>query len=144
VRGSAFASGGRMTGVKRFEDLVCWQRANALKLQVYELIDESRAINDFKFRDQLRASASSVTANLSEAFGSYKHSEAAKFVRYAKASLTETHNHLLDGVHRKYWSTERVAPLLVLSERAMKAVVGWLKYLARTDEPPAYWEEEHE
>jgi hypothetical protein len=51
-------------GVRRYQDLVCWQLANELKRGVYALLDESRgASRDFGFCDQLKGAASSGPAN---------------------------------------------------------------------------------
>ena len=125
-----------MAGVTRFEDLECWQLANELKIGVYELVETSSAKRDFKFRDQLMDAVSSGTTNLSEAFGYYRHRESARYARIAKASLTETDNHLLDGVHRRHWTIERVTPLRTLAKRAIGATTGWIRYLESSDPPP--------
>ena len=125
-----------MAGVTRFEDLECWRLANELKVGVYELIETSTAKRDFKFRDQLMDSVSSGTTNLSEAFGYYRHRESARYARIAKASLTETDNHLLDGVDRRHWTTERVAPLRTLAKRAIRSTTGWIRYLESSEAPP--------
>jgi four helix bundle protein len=128
-----------MAGVTRYEDLWCWQLANELKVGVYDIVDSTSAAHDFRFRDQLKESASSGPSNLAEAFGSYGHGDAARFARYAKASLTETHNHLCDGIDRHYWTRDRVAPLLVLTQRAIAATTGWLAHLSTTDAPDPHW-----
>ena len=123
--------------VRRYQDLVCWQLANELKREVYRLLKESRSgRRDIKFADQLRASASSGPANLSEAFGYFRHREGARYVRIAKASLTETHNHLCDGIDREHWTEERCRPVLSLADRAIGATTRWLIYLTSSDDPP--------
>jgi four helix bundle protein len=110
-----------MAGVRRYQDLDCWKLANELKLGVYEIIERSPAKHDFDFRDQLRDAASSGPSNISEAFGYYRHPDAARFARNAKSSLSETHNHLGDGVDRNYWKADEAAPLLALAKRAIGA-----------------------
>jgi four helix bundle protein len=122
-------------GVRRYEDLVCYQLANELKRRVYALIASSKAKHDGSFCQQLTDAAASGPANLSEAFGAYRHGEAARYARYAKASLTETHNHLRDGVDRKFWKTDDIDPLLILARRAIGATVKWIRYLANSDAP---------
>jgi four helix bundle protein len=138
------ALGARMAGVTRYEDLDCWKVANELKCRVYEIVDASPAKEDFRFRNQLTDAASSGPSNISEGFACYRHKESARYARIAKASLTETHNHLNDGVTRRHWSAEQIAPLLVLANRAIAATVGWIRYLETTKEPPAYWERKKE
>jgi four helix bundle protein len=131
-----------MAGVTRYEDLDCWMLANELKLRVYDLIERSPANQDFDFRDQLRDSASSGPSNLSESFAHYRHPDAARFARIAKSSLTETHNHLGDGVDRKYWTAEDAAPLLFLAKRAIGATTGWIRHLETSKAPDPYWKNE--
>ncbi len=135
-----FAQG--MAGVRRYEDLDCWKLANELKVRVYEIIERSAANHDFEFRDQLRDSASSGPSNLSESFAHYRHPDAARLARIAKSSLTETHNHLGDGVDRKYWTAEDAAPLLVLAKRAIGATTGWIRHLETSKAPDPYWKKQ--
>jgi four helix bundle protein len=125
--------------VRRYQDLDCWRLANDLKREVYALLAESLAAQrDFDFARQLRDAASSGPANISEAFACYRHKESARYARIAKGSLTETHNHLGDGVDRGYWTAERNAGELKLAERAIGATTRWMAYLSSSDAPPPY------
>jgi four helix bundle protein len=121
--------------VRRFEDLACWQLANELKIGVYALIASSPARTDRKFCDQIRDSAASAPANLSEAFGWYKHGAAGRHASIARASLFETKNHLRDGSDRKYWTPRESEKLQKLADRAIGATTEWLKYLSDSDAP---------
>lgn len=124
-----------MGGVKRYEDLVAWQLANELKKKICLLVDTTSARDDRRFAEQIKDSASSATRNLSEGFGCYRHPEFARYTRVAKASLTETHNHLGDGVDRGHWALRQATPLQVLADRAIGACVRLLQYLESTDAP---------
>jgi four helix bundle protein len=86
--------------------------------------------------------AASGPSNIAEAFGHYRHKESARYARIAKASLTETLNHLGDGVDRRFWTTTQAAPLLTIAKRAIGATIGWIRYLESTATPPAYWEQQ--
>ena len=122
-------------GVRRYQDLVAWQLANELKLNVYALVDQSSARDDRKFYEQIRDSAASAPRNLAEGFGCYLHPDFARYTRTAKASLLETHNHLCDGVDRRHWTAQQAAPLLQLADRAVGACVRLLRHLESTDAP---------
>jgi four helix bundle protein len=80
--------------------------------------------------------------NISEAFGHYRHPDAARLARIAKSSLTETHNHVGDGVDRKYWKAEDAAPLLALANRAIGATTGWIRHLESSETPEPYWKKQ--
>jgi four helix bundle protein len=129
-----------MAGVRRYQDLDCWRLANDLKCRVYELLESSRGKADLRFRDQLTDSASSGPSNIAEGFACYRHKEGARYARIAKASLTETHNHLNDGVNRRHWNAEQAAPLLILADRAIGATINWIRHLETSEAPPAFWE----
>src|SRR5262245_12292230 len=106
-------------GVRRYQDLVAWQLANELKIEIYELLDDSpAALNDREFATQIRGSASSAPANIAEGFGAYQHGEAARYTRIGRSSLLETHCHLGDGADRKHWSPEKAEQLQKLADRA--------------------------
>ena len=126
-------------GVTCYEDLVAWQLANELKERVYELVDGTSAKRDFHFANQIRDSASSAPANLSEGFALYLHPQFAHRVRIARSEENETHNHLADGVSRGHWTKDQAAPLQKLAVRAMKAATGLLRHLSMTD-APSDWE----
>lgn len=126
--------------VVSFEQLQCWQLANDLKQKVYALVDRTPAKSDVKFCDQIKGSAASGPSNIAEGFGHYMHGDAARYARIAKGSLTETRNHLLDGIDRRHWTAADAEPLLQLAKRAAGAATGWLAYLKSTPTPPARWE----
>jgi hypothetical protein len=67
-----------------------------------------------------------------------------KFLDVAIASLTETSNHLRDGVDRKHFTKDDIDPLLRLAACARGASIALKRYLKnatppdprRHDEPP--------
>jgi len=135
-RGTNLASDPRMVA-QRYQELDAWRLANDLKQKVYVLVDRSPAIDDRRFSDQIKASAASAAANLAEGFALYRHPEFARHTRWAKSSLTETDNHVADGVDRRYWSPEEAQPLRDLAGRAIGACVRLLHYLETTPTPAA-------
>jgi four helix bundle protein len=124
-----------VAGVTRYQELVAWQLANELKKNVYVLVATTSARDDCRFAEQIKDSAASAPRNLSEGFGCYRHPEFARYTRIAKASLTETHNHLGDGVDRGFWSPGEAGPLQDLADRAIGACVRLLRYLESSDAP---------
>ena len=125
----------QFVGARRYEELVAWQLANELKQKVYALVDRSTARDERRFCDQIKDSAASAPRNLAEGIACYRHPEFARYVRIAKASLTETHNHLGDGVDRRHWSPQDAEPLKQHANRAVGACVRLLQYLESTDAP---------
>jgi hypothetical protein len=47
----------------------------------------------------------------------------------------ETHNHLGDGIDRRYWNPKQATSLQELADRAIGACVRLIDYLESTDAP---------
>jgi len=75
-----------MAAARSHKELICWQRAYELKLQVYELLRRGTVTQDFDFSDQLKESASSAPRLIAEGFGRYYPAEFSKYLRLAKRS----------------------------------------------------------
>ena len=112
--------------VSDFRDLVCWQLSYELKCEVFELTATGPSSRDFKFRDQIRDSSASAPRNIAEGFGRFRPAEFARFLGYAKASLDETQNHLIDGRDRGYLSQALYGRLSNLLRAARKATTNLL------------------
>jgi four helix bundle protein len=106
------------SGARDFHELVCWQLAHQLKCEIFDLTEVGPASRDFKFRDQIRDSSASAPSNISEGFGRYRPREFAQYLRYAKASLKETKNHLIDARDRRYIDDKIVSRLINLAGAA--------------------------
>jgi four helix bundle protein len=109
-----------MSGVRDFRELVCWQLSNALKDEVWRFTNTPPASRDFKYCDQIRDSAASAPRNISEGFGRYTPREFARFLGYARASLMETQNHLIDGQQRQYLQSNLYDRLYNLAGEAIR------------------------
>jgi four helix bundle protein len=114
---------------KHFTELACWQLSNELKMRVYEIIARPNVARDFDFCDQIRDSARSAPRNIAEGFGKYDPPEFARFLKIAKGSLTETQNHLRDGLSQAYFSQGEFHDLSLLASRARSAAIALIKYL---------------
>jgi four helix bundle protein len=129
----------RMAGARSHKELICWQRAYELKLQVYERLRRGTVTQDFDFSDQLKESASSAPRLIAEGFGRYYPAEFSKYLRLANGELKETVESLDDGVDRRHFTKDQVIPLQRLAKRSSKAASRLIAYLAIADalkEPP--------
>ena len=64
-------------GAKRLEELAVWQLANELRGKTHAIIDAHVNATDFRFCNQMHDAASSITRNIAEGFGRYRHKEFA-------------------------------------------------------------------
>jgi four helix bundle protein len=54
-----------MMKIERFEDIIAWQKAKELSVQVYGMFENSK---DFGFKDQIQRASVSVMNNIAEGF----------------------------------------------------------------------------
>ncbi len=116
----------RGVGAQGFEDLVAWQLCHQLKIEVLDFTASGPASRDFKYRDQIRDSSASAQSNVAEGFARFRPLDFARFLEYAKASLAETRDHLIDGHDRKYLSPELFSRLSNLSRTAERVTTSLL------------------
>ena len=117
-------------GVRLVGELWAYQLAQAFKREVYRLVDESHgASRDFKFKDQLRDSASSVPRNIGEGFRRFGAAEIAHFLNIALGSLEESKINLVDGIDRKYFTAAACAKAFHLAKRCDKATLNFHRSL---------------
>ena len=112
--------------VRDFRDLVAWQLADALRWEVVQFTSEGPASRDFRFRDDIRASAGSAPANIAEGFGRFRPRPFAQFVEYAEASLEETQDHLLEAKDRALIDAKLFSRLWNLAKAAERATTNLL------------------
>jgi len=93
--------------VKTFQDLIVWQKAHQLFLDIAEDVDSfpnKRAA--WIVADQILRSTGSISANISEGFGRKTRADYEHFLIIARGSITETQNWLITGKDLNYLSDE--------------------------------------
>ena len=113
-------------GVRDFRDLVAWQLADALRWEVIQFTSEGPAARDFRFRDDIRASAGSAPSNIAEGFGRFRPRPFAQFLEYSKASLEETQDHLIEAKTRGLIDATLFSRLWTLAKAAERATTNLL------------------
>lgn len=89
-----------------FKDLVVWQEAKSLALDIYNLSDRFPRREIFGLTSQIRRAAVSVHCNIAEGQGRLTKGEFLQFLGHARGSLTEVVTQLEICADRKYISSE--------------------------------------
>jgi four helix bundle protein len=79
----------------RFQDFEIWQRSASVTTPLFEFAAEIETHKRFRWAEQLRGAVLSITNNIAEGSGSYSKAEFAQFLNYARRSIFETANILL-------------------------------------------------
>jgi four helix bundle protein len=72
-----------------FRELLVWQRAKALAVEVYRMTGSGAVARDFGLKDQMRRCAVSVPSSIAEGDERDTDREAVRFFYIAKGSLAE-------------------------------------------------------
>ena len=116
-------------GVKRFTQIRAWQRCAEYKRAVYTLCATWPLAKDWDRRRQLEESVAAPPAHLSEGFGRFNPIDFAHFAVFARASLMESQNHLIDLVDKAYISESARHELDAMATAAIEEVTGLIEYL---------------
>ncbi|HCC23072.1 TPA: four helix bundle protein [Candidatus Falkowbacteria bacterium] len=118
-----------MSNIDNFRDLKAWQHNHQIVIKIYQLTKKFPDEERFGLCSQVRRSASSITANISEGFGRYYYKDKIRFYYFARASSVETQNHLLLAADLGYLSKEIVENLFVQLGEGQKMINGLINSL---------------
>ena len=83
-----------MSGVKRFEDLIAWQKSRELTREIYSISRTENFARDYALVSQIRRAAISIMSNIAEGFERRGRGEFHQFLSVAKASCAEVRSQL--------------------------------------------------
>lgn len=85
-----------------FENMMAWQEARKLVVEVYHLLDDFPKYETYALCDQIRRAIVSVPSNLAEGSGRMSVKEQLHFYEIAYGSLMESYNQLIIAADLKY------------------------------------------
>lgn len=112
--------------IERFEDIVAWQKANVLAIEIYR---EFSSCRDYSFRDQIQRAVVSVMNNIAEGFERRTNAELRNFLFVAKGSSGEVRSMLGLALSLKYLSNGKCAELSNMTLEISRMLSGLIKTL---------------
>ncbi|MDZ4185264.1 MAG: four helix bundle protein [Desulfuromonadales bacterium] len=109
---------------RSFQDLVVWQKAHALTLNVYSLTRMFPRDEKFGLTSQLRRSMISVPANIAEGFKKRGIKDKARFLNIAQGSLEESRYYLILARDIGYGETASAMNMLEEVSRILEAYMS--------------------
>ena len=91
-----------MATIKRFEDIISWQKARELCKVVGAFIDEGKFKRSYKFINQIESSSGSIVDNIAEGFERGGNKEFSHFLYISKGSCGEFRSQLYRALDRNY------------------------------------------
>ncbi len=113
--------------MKDFKDLNVWKKSHALALAVYKAIGNFPKEELYTLTSQLRRTAGSVPANISEGCGRGGDPEFGRFLQVAMGSASELEYHLLLAHDLRYLRDEAFNQLtrnVVEVKRMLASLLG--------------------
>lgn len=107
--------------MKRFEDLIAWQKAKSLCVSIYREFEDSK---DFGFKDQIQRASVSVMNNIAEGFERKGNKEFSFFLYIAKGSCGEVRSMLSLSEYLKKLPAEKAKNLEYQAEELSKIISG--------------------
>jgi four helix bundle protein len=110
--------------IERFEDIIAWQKAKELSLEVYRLFGDSK---DFGFRDQIQRAAISIMNNIAEGFERESDKDFKRFLYIAKGSSGELRSMLTVAKELDYITGEQYDDLYKKSVEISRLLSGFIR-----------------
>lgn len=131
-----------MTSEFRFQNLAIWQRAAQLVILLDEVASGIDAKKKFRFAEQLRAAALSISNNIAEVSGSNSDKDFIKFLYIARKSAFECASMLMIFQQQGYLSTDPEG-LIAELEAVSRMIVAFARSIeAKSEERRARSEEQ--
>jgi four helix bundle protein len=121
--------------VKRFEDLIAWQKARALTKEIYQMTRQDDFARDYGIAGQVQRASVSIMSNVAEGFERNRLSEFHQFLSIARSSCAEVRSHLYVALDVEHLVQARFDQLLGQAEEVGRIVGGLRASVQRRRDP---------
>ena len=128
-----------MATIKRFEELVSWQKARELNKIIGEHIDQGKFQRSYKLINQIESSAGSIMDNIAEGFERSGNREFLQFLYISKGSCGEFRSQLYRAFDRNYLEQKEFDELFNMALEVIILLQKLINYLEQSEiEGPKY------
>ena len=110
--------------VRKFEDLIAWQKARNLTKAIYQASRTGAFARDTGLRSQIQRAAVSIMSNLAEGFERSRSAEFHQFLSTAKSSCAELRSQLYVAADVGFLDAAQFETLLTQAEEVGRIVGG--------------------
>ena len=118
--------------VRRFEDLIAWQKARVMTTHIYRITGTGTLSRDFGLKDQMQRAAVSVMSNIAEGHERCSQPDFLRFLRIAKASCAELRSQLYIASDVGYLPPDSFSELLAQAEEVGRIIGGLAQSVERS------------
>ncbi|MEO9870899.1 four helix bundle protein [Ekhidna sp.] len=113
-------------GVQKFEDLIAWQKAQELSVEVYKSFDVNK---DYGFKDQIRRASVSISNNIAEGFDRSSNADFSRFLYFSLGSASELKSMLYLAKKLQYLNESDFQQMLQMCNEVSKIIRGLINSL---------------
>ncbi len=122
-----------MATIKKFQEILAWQKARQLNKRIGELIDSGRFRMNYRLINQIEGSAGSIMDNIAEGFERSGNRELVQYLYIAKGSCGEFRSQLYRGLDRNYITTEEFDELSAYALEIVVFLQRFIEYLEKSE-----------
>ncbi len=111
------------------ENLNVYKISILLKREIYKLVNKLPKEEKYRLTNQIQRSASSIAANIAEAYGKFNYKEKIHSLYIARGEALETKNHLTDTLDKRLVNKLEFQKLEDLCINVIKTINGYIRYL---------------
>ena len=116
--------------IKRFEDIIAWQKAQVFAVEVYSSFVQ---IKDYSFKDQICRAVISISNNIAEGFDRSTDADFKRFLHISLGSCSEVRSMLYLAEKLGYINAERRDLLIEKASEISKIIWGLVKSISTKD-----------
>jgi four helix bundle protein len=118
-----------MATIKKFEDILAWQKAREMNKYIYTITDTGKFNKDYTIKDQILRASFSIMLNIAEGFGRSTDKEFNYFLGIAHGSTAEVQCALYIALDRTDIDLEEFQTIYDNCTEISKMIMGLKKYL---------------
>jgi len=112
--------------MKIFKDIIAWQKAYKLTLNLYQFTANFPRNEEFGLKSQMRRASVSVVSNIAEGFKRNTIKDKLRFYNQAQTSLEELKCQCMLSSDLKYFDLREFKVLEKLADETGKVLNGWI------------------
>lgn len=116
-----------MGTIKSFKEIIAWEKAHKLTLEVYSLTKKFPRFEEFGLANQMRRAAVSIPSNIAEGFKRRSLKDSTHFYNMAEGSLEELKYQLLLSRDLDYLEKVHYEKIEFLGDEVGKLLNSWKK-----------------
>jgi len=118
-----------MPTIKSFEDLKVWKDSRIFVKEIYALINNFPAKENYGLTSQITRAAVSIMSNIAEGFCRESNKEFIRFLTISRGSTAEVQSDLFIALDSKYIKQKEFQNTYYMAEKLGKQINGLIKYL---------------